>query len=172
VATGYEETPVENPRGVLADFLIELEALLPRTLDGYEGWFPPELRGPLRSAWAELGESFPMADRYLREPPDAVLLDAQLAHVGLAGNQLRLKVGAFRGKLAGLGELITKPMLKSALGWANIILGSLSGIVPGVEAIKEYKESFEQALDDANADNSQGEQAEGPKKPRGGHFKL
>ena len=51
--------------------------------------------------------------------------------------------------------------LRSVLGWANIILGSLAGIVPGGDAIKEYKEAVERAIADEDG-NDDAEDAQQP----------
>lgn len=167
MSTGFEPTPVEDPLAVIADFLSEFQRVIPEALDSQSSWFQEALRQPLQDAWDELDPSFAMADRYTREPPDARLFEAQLAHVGLTGAQLRLKVGAFRGALGTWRQDLSKKGLQSLLGWANIILGSLAGIVPGAEAIKEYKEAFEQTVEDGDTDDEGRRPNE-----RGREFKL
>jgi hypothetical protein len=72
-------------------------------------------------------------------------VNANRSSEGLAGAQLDLEQGGFRRALERFQSRVTRQTLSRVLGWANVILGSLGGVVPGVEAIKEYKESFEQA---------------------------
>jgi hypothetical protein len=128
-------------------------------------------------AWDDLQPSFDMAIRYLSEPPDPNLLDAQLAHAGVKDRLLALKIRGVRRAFVRLRDEGAKVAFKSVLSWANIILGSLGGIVPGIESIKEYKEVCEQAVEDA--DNFGGDDSEeddndpGPRAPRQtGNFKV
>jgi hypothetical protein len=156
MTTSEFETPLGDDRRALANFVSEVRWLLGQMLEDRETWFPSDLREPLRSAWEEIQPSFDMATRYLIEPPDANLLEAQLAHAGLARRQLALKRTRWERARDALRERLTRPVLKRALRWANIILGSLAGIIPGGDAIKEYKESVEQAVEDAEAEADEG----------------
>lgn len=147
--------PVDDDRAALADFASELHEFLPEILDNQATWFREELRGPLWAAWDELQPRFSVVERFLGEPPDPQVLEAQLTNVGLAGAQLALKRQGWRGAVGRFRERLTKRTLRRALGWANLILGSLAGIVPGAEAIKEYKEAYEQALNDGDEGDEQ-----------------
>lgn len=155
VTTDYFETPLGDDRRSLVNFVSEVQELLGNTVADPSRWFPTELHEPLQSAWEEVTPSFDMAGRYLTEPPDASLLEAQLAHVGLTGGQLRLKRTGWERARDAFRERFTKRALGRALGWANIILGSLAGLIPGGDAIKEYKEAVEQAVEDAEADEAE-----------------
>ena len=150
MATSPTAAPLD--RGLLVEFLTTLRSVLEDSLRDPQRapWFLTALYDPLLGGWDDVQPSFDMAIRYLSEPPDPNLLDAQLAHAGFKDRLLPLKIsGAVRAfdRLRGEG---TKLAFKSVLGWANIILGSLGGIVPGIESIKEYKEVCEQAVEDAD----------------------
>ena len=161
MASGFDETPVADAREVLAGFLIELRGFLPTTLDNQAAWVPAELTDPLWRAWREVEPNFDTAVLYLREPPDIEVLERQLSDVGLRDDQLALKETGFRNALGRFRDRLTKPALKSVLGWANIILGSLAGIIPGGDAIEEYKEGHEQALEDGDLDDGGDDDAGG-----------
>ena len=160
-ATG-DERPTD--REELSRFLTELHTVLRSTVDEHGNWFPSLLRQPIRDAWEEVQPNFEIASRYLREPPNAALLDARLASVGLAGAQLHLKLVGFRGALQRFRDRSKRGLLQ-LLGWANILLGTLAGVIPGVEPILEYKEAFERAVaegdDQEETDSGRGE----PEKP-------
>jgi hypothetical protein len=157
VTIGQFETPLGDDRRALANFLSEVQVLLGDTVADPSTWFPTELHEPLQSAWEELKPSFDLAGRYLAEPPDANLLEAELAHVGLTGGQLLLKRTGWERARDAFRERFTRRALRRALGWANIILGSLAGIIPGGDAIKEYKEVVEQAVEEAEGYEAEGE---------------
>jgi hypothetical protein len=163
---GQIGTPAGEDRAQLVDFLREVQEFLPDTLNDHPDWFPAELLEPLSAAWDELQPSFEMAVGYLSDPPDPDLLDTQLAHVGLRGKQLALKLGGVGQSLGRLRSEGTKRALRSLLGWANIILGSLGGLVPGGEAIQEYKEAYEQASKDAKDEDGPAEP------PKSGDFQI
>jgi hypothetical protein len=165
---GSFDTPLGNDRRALATFVSEVEELLGGTLANPATWFPVDLQEPLQSAWEELAPSFAMAPRYLAEPPDANLLEAQLVHVGLTGRQLALKRTGWERARDSFRARVTKRALSRALRWANIILGSLAGLIPGADAIKEYKEAVEQAVEDENDESD----ADTGRPPTRGEFKL
>jgi len=61
------------------------------------------------------------------------------------GADLRLKL---RGALRAIQEFVpnrTRPFFFRAARWVNVLLGSLT-FIPGVEPIKEFKETLEAAL--------------------------
>lgn len=147
-----DSTTTVDPSGMerieLADLLAEFEPFLLSALNEHEDWFVEGLPELLREAWPDVQASFAMAIRYLKDPPDAALLDTQLAHVGLAKRMLRPKIAGVKQALASFADAPRKAVLGSVLGWMNIILGSLKTLVPGIEAVKEIKEVFERAIDD------------------------
>jgi hypothetical protein len=144
----------DGDRAGLVDFIFDVQGFLSEALNDHADWFLADLREPLSEAFDDLQPSFDMAVKYLVDPPDPHLLDAQLAHVGLKGRQLALKLRGTRGALDRFRDAGTKRAFRSVLGWANIILGTLAGLVPGGETIKEYKEAYEQASEDADQENA------------------
>lgn len=130
----------------LRDFLDETEALLTEIIDRRSEFIPGELQPYFVDAWPEVRASISTAkgDLFTR----SVVAD-RLPSAGLSGKQLALKLVAFRRsvdalKLGGW----SRRLLKRVLGWLNIILGSLASVLPGVDAIKEFKEAIENALDE------------------------
>jgi hypothetical protein len=66
-----------------------------------------------------------------------------------------------------------KRLQRSLLGWANVILGSLAVVVPPAGLIQEFKETYEQAVDDAEQERVAREEEEPPEpRPMGGGFEL
>jgi hypothetical protein len=162
-------------RAALAAFLRELQSILPTARADHPEWFASDLLEPLSDAWDEVVPSFEMAIRYLEEPPDANLLDAQLAHVGLGGKQAAVKLKGFADSALDLVNEGTKKAFGRVLGWGNILLGTLASVIPGAEAIKEMKEVHEQAAKDAESDDATAHaEAEPPGRPArvSRHFKL
>jgi hypothetical protein len=152
----------------LAKILGELEQLLTTALNEHEEWFAEDMPSHLREAWPHVQPRITGAIRYLYEPPNPELLDSQLADVGLTEPESVPKKEGWRRAFRRWVRAPSKRALSSALGWMNIILGSLSGLVPGVEAVKEYKEACEQAVEDADEP-----EPPSPKSPRTpGEFNL
>jgi hypothetical protein len=136
----------------LADFLSELHDFLADTRSRHPDWVIAELRQVVAEAWDEVQPSFATADTHLRQPRDPDLLETQLADAGFRPRGRRLKLRGFAWAKETFLRRPTKKALGKVLGWANIIVGSLCGIVPGIEAIKEFKESYEQATSDDGED--------------------
>lgn len=130
----------------LRDFLNETEALLTEIIDRRAEFIPEELQPYFVEAWPEVRASISTAkdDLFTR-----VVVSDRLPSAGLTGKQLALKLFAFRRsvdalKLGGW----SRRLLKRVLDWLNTILGSLASVLPGVDAIKEFKEAIENALDE------------------------
>jgi hypothetical protein len=140
-------------RQELVSFLGELREFLPSLLDSHPHWFADELRDELRAIWnEELPRSFETAIAELTgavpptgQPPTQ--LDNRLQAAGLSGRMLGIKLSGFRRALGRFYSERTKRWFHRAARWANVILGSLAGIVGGAEAIKEFKETFEAAAE-------------------------
>jgi hypothetical protein len=168
--------PAGMDRTELAEILQGFQKVLGEGVYEHEEWFVEEMRVHLQSAWSTFASRIATATEYLNSPPDPQLLDAQLASVGMTGAESIPKREGLGGSIARWFLAPSKRAFQSVLGWANIILGSLSGIVPGIEAAKEYKEVCEQAIEDAELIAGEGGEPESPpsgppKRPRK-NFKL
>jgi len=135
----------QRDQAQLRQFSNELMLLL-SDLVGASGRFVTEdLDADFRAAWGDLEARRVFAD-----------LDVQLARtdlaepldrVGLIADQLVMKLNGWWRALAELRRLGTVAAAKFALGWANLITGSLKEVLPGVELAKEFKEEIELLLD-------------------------
>lgn len=117
---------------------------------------PQHLHRSVLNVWPEIQQRLVELRAALLEAPDAI--DEQLAAAGLTGVQLEMKLDAH--SMASNRARETRPpqpplppagfrkIFKSLLGWINVWLGSLVAAFGG-EAIKEFKEFLEQAMDDA-----------------------
>jgi len=119
----------------LIEFLYNTEGFLAEITE-----HPKMLREDMRplfiKAWHEVLPRFEEARKALAE------IDLEeLEAVGLTGAQLELKI-------EGLNEARKEVpwYLRKVLKWTNIILGSLGEAIPGLGAVKEYKECVEESL--------------------------
>jgi hypothetical protein len=121
----------------------------------HRGWLPRDLGGLYEEAYHEIEYAVGatratlLPEEYGRAPAVyAEELDSELERVGLTGSQLELKRSGWVRALARFEAAPVRSLLLRALRWANIILGSLAGVVGASEALKEFKESVEQGLED------------------------
>ena len=70
----------------------------------------------------------------------------RLVDVGLSGEQLEVKFFGLNKALKRFVTWGTVPALEYVLDWINGILGSLSQVLPGIEALKEFKETVEKLI--------------------------
>ena len=96
--------------------------------------FPEELRGYVLNAWSDIEARIERSREQLRE-----VTEVQFGGVGLTGSSLKLKI---RGFMLALSSGRDRRILR----WMNIILGSLSAVLPLLEPVKQYKEALEEGL--------------------------
>jgi len=140
----------QEARTQLTGFLDELKQLIDE-IPKHPDWTPYQLKEALEEARKSLDHDFERARQGLAQA-GAATLDRQLSDAGLTKPQLDLKLSGFGRAVRRFRDAGGKVLFRRALRWANVILGSLAGIVPGVEAIKEYKESIEAATEDTEPD--------------------
>lgn len=135
----------------LIDFLVELRTLLNELIERGELLRTGEQEEEFHQAWRhiEASRAFALARERLEDPG----IGSGLATYGLVGPPRRLKVNGFRRALRRLAEGWTWVRLKPVLKWANVILGSLTNVLPLIDPIKEFKESWEAAAEDAYEGN-------------------
>jgi hypothetical protein len=71
----------------------------------------------------------------------------------LTGSQLDFKLTGFRRLRERFRSFGSRHVFRRALRWADVILGSLAGVVGAAEPIKEFKEGVEAAIDDRDAED-------------------
>jgi hypothetical protein len=112
-------------------------------VDWRELLFPEDVRSDVEAAWSNLEPRFAGVKDRLGSIPDTRVDEA-----GLSGSQLNLKLTGFRGAVDRFKQKGTVKLLKKLLEWINIVLKSLASIVPGGEALKEFKEAIEKYIKD------------------------
>jgi hypothetical protein len=135
----------------LADFLLILRDVLLRVLEYRQDLLPEHLWDPVQTAWPQANAAIAELQSDLTSPEDPIALDEQLNRVGLAGASLDYKLAGFN---AVIGP-VRPPQGKQHAGWfarvfewSNVILGSLSEVLPDAEVLKGFKEAAEQGLKD------------------------
>ncbi len=113
-------------------------------------FLPPHLQDPAKAAWPGVQARLREARQVLDSRWDE--LRPSLDEAGLTGDQLALKMAGFRHARSSWLSRRLKRLLLGILKWLNIFLGSLGDVlrklVPGFEAVKEYKESLEHGLEE------------------------
>jgi hypothetical protein len=114
-----------------------------------------QMRNLLINAYEELAQNVLQLRYELLRPEDVgPRYDYDLGQVGLTRNGWRVKWHGFSTGIDNLLRHRSRPAAKRVFRWANVILGSLSG-VPGagvvVEPLRELKESIEASGEDAEA---------------------
>lgn len=135
-----------NDKEKLRDLIQRLMQVLNAVVQAREVLFPRGMRDRLEAAWDELQQAG-TTDSILVEIARAQ--ESKLTAAGLTGSQLELKYAEFR--LAHLRFVRRGGLkaLKDVLGWANVVLPSLSVVINVSEPIKELKDAIEKALERA-----------------------
>lgn len=144
----------------LTDFLKELQVVLDDVVANPTDLVPAYLHSDLKQAWPDARASLDELISALAQPSAAV--EGQLQSSGLRGAAFQLKVASFQRYLSLFRRKRRPRWLKRLLSWADIILGSLVAIIPGGDALKEFKEAVEQAADDEDDGSSEAAAAETP----------
>jgi len=150
-----EETTGLADRQLLAQFLVDLKYVLSAFLELRGQLLPAHLRELSVAAWESTDQAFSILQRLLLEPEDPILLVRRLRDVGLTDAPLRYKLAGFdraRQRKQPIEPRKSRSWYRRIFGWANIILGSLAKVLPPAEIIKEFKESAEQGIADAEED--------------------
>jgi hypothetical protein len=143
--------PAPDPRNELRAFVFELQDLLQAIVENQE-LIPSARLGDVQRAWESVQPRFSELIAAL-DGPNIPL--EQLEQHGLTGDELNLKRRGFRGRLFAWGRRINQDWVRSVLRWADTILGSLATVFPVAGAIKEFKESIENLIEDSVADARQ-----------------
>ncbi|MGE4068695.1 MAG: hypothetical protein AB7H88_18115 [Vicinamibacterales bacterium] len=134
----------------LRNVLSSIEAFLKWVVSGSD-FVDIDLRAHFTQALPSVGERIEVAIRQLSEVRDTEeQLWRLLAQAGLVGASLNLKLTLGRRMAERATQPAKPPMtgittrsLQPLLKWMNSFLGSLATALPGVELVKEYKDSVE-----------------------------
>lgn len=128
----------------LEDFLKELRSILEEATISGEGLVPAYLTPLLIEAWPEVATKY----EALQQAVQSGEYETRLQEAGLRGPQFRVKAEGF-GRHLSIFRSDRKPKwLKKLLRWADIILGSLASVIPGGDAVQEFKEAIEAGAED------------------------
>lgn len=160
-----ENIPIEESRvrdrDELRAFTYEIRDLL-RAIVEDSRLIPEAQREDVRRAWESLQHRFTELIAMLDDLNPRETTTARnsrwltLSEHGLTGDELRLKRRGFVRRMFAWGHRINRPWVRSVLRWANTLLGSLAAVFPPAAAIKEFKESLENLIEDSEADDRQG----------------
>jgi hypothetical protein len=137
----------KEDRRDLAIWLDELHALLRSMIEHGAELVGQHRAEEFRRAWKAIEERRPLelAGELLERPE----VEDDLETFGLVGPPLKLKLAGFRRSVRKLFFGFTWTNLKPALKWANVVLGSLTHAMPFIDPVKEFKESWEAAAEEA-----------------------
>jgi len=136
-----------SDRSDLADFMVSVKDILQQVVEWRGLLFREELRQPIADAWLEVQSAFDdVSSRLIGD--DEISEDA-ISRIGLTGKQLELKLKGFNGAWDRFKQWGTVKLLKKLLDWIDIIVGSLASIIPGADAIEEFKDSARQGIEDS-----------------------
>jgi hypothetical protein len=130
----------------LEEFLQELRSVLEEATYSGDGLVPAYLSPLLIEAWPEVATKYEALEYAVQSGE----YETRLQEAGLRGPQFRVKAEGFRRHLSIFRkDTPRKPKwLKKVLGWADIILGSLASVIPGGDAVQEFKEAIEAGAED------------------------
>ncbi len=118
----------------LDEFLRLVREELFTIIDKRLGDLPSELRGHAKDSWPEIDVRIKEAREQLRG-----VSEKRLGELGLTGSSLKLKIQGFMlARASG--------RMRRIFDWINTILGSLSGALPILEPVEEFKEALEHSL--------------------------
>lgn len=151
---GPTEPDRDGDRDELVAFLYGLRALLGAIVEDGR-WIPKAQAENVQRAWDRVQTQFAALIKSINALPgtDVPSKDWEpLDQRGLSGPGLRLELQGFWGRMFAFGRRMNRPWVRSMFRWANTILGSLAAVFPPADAIKEFKESLENLIEDSAAD--------------------
>jgi len=161
---------MSGQENILVEFLSGVRDDLQLAVTDYR-WFATEetwlLEEAVHGAWHDLTSQF---ERALNELAIGETSSNQLRDHGLVGPQLTLKIGFWRrhrqrarelwALMKSTGRRIQSSIVHKLFDAAQIILGSMS-FIPGIDAIKEFKDTIESIADDSDLARANSKPSEG-----------
>ena len=157
-----EEWSEEDGRA-LERFVVQVQELMQAIVDNQKH-IPKDLRDEVKASWeharADLDRLHDAIQLLRQDEPgsDQAGMNADrrkaLREHGLTGVQRRTKLRAWRARLFRFGRPMDRPWLRSLLRWTDTILESLVDAMTLGAAGKEFKQSLENFLADADADET------------------
>lgn len=140
------QTPEEKKdKGKLESFIKNVYQLLNTVVRARNILFSKPLRDDLNHAWLDVTSK---SDDLYAKIRDANYEDLERA--GLAGNSLEMKLKSFDAAYSAWSFFGGIRRLKRLFKWTNLLLGSLATVIPLAEILKEFKESAEIGIDEAD----------------------
>jgi hypothetical protein len=139
-------------RALLVAFVEALNDVLTELVERRRELLPEHLGDVMWNAWPPTHQALIELLRQLAEPEEAELLNQRLNAMALTGAPLRYKLAGFDAAHRQERPPDSKGLrwwFRRIFGWANVILGSLAGVLPPAEVVKEFKEASEQGMEDA-----------------------
>jgi hypothetical protein len=136
---------VEDVHGLLRDVVFEHPELLPGELLNLYGSAVSEVETHVIETRLAL----------LEVPPESLGdLDDKLENAGLSGDQLALKLKGYWRAVTSFRQTLPhrRFLLRRAFRWANVVLGSLAGVIGAAEPLKELKGVVEAGIEDKDED--------------------
>ncbi len=122
--------------------------MLDRTLEDKDravSEFVPAYMYPrLQEAWGEVSTRFDVVTEQIRSG----MHEGPLEDHGLRDPNFRLKAEGFWRNARAWWANPTRHWLGKALAWGNVVLTSLSAVLPAAGMIDEFKQALERAIDD------------------------
>ena len=143
-AGGPEElASTEEQIEAVAEAVRESRHVLEHVCRYHDDWFDEDLRETVARACREVEPLWDKAAVTLN-----INVQTQLRDAGLLGAQGEAKVRGIKKWAREFFRNPNKRFFGKVAKWMNILLGSLASIVPGGEALKEFKEVVEAALEE------------------------
>jgi len=129
----------------LIDFTDRVVDVLDDVVKSRNILLPKTLRSSAEKAWIELK---PKSTQLIRTRIRKTT-PLELEEHGLTGDPLDFKLRGFLDSYDELDENGGLKRFKRMVKWAKIILGSLKGLIPGLEALLEFLEAVERGIENA-----------------------
>lgn len=148
------ETTLSQDVQALQAFVLQLRELLEAVVtDGRH--VPARHLDDVREAWVHAAEDLTSLIQALNPNVTSSQAESLNSH-GLTGAPLRMKLGGWRTRLFNFGRRMDRAWLRSVLRWGDTLLSSLVDAMTLGAAGKEFKESIENFLTDAEEDHLNG----------------
>ena len=128
---------------LIFDFFSNVKAVLNHVYEYREEYLPSNLQ-PMFDLLKDVFQR--IDDTLVSLEQNWETYETELAMRGLTGAHLKYKIEGFRAAFERWDFLVDKELILRVLDWINVVLGSFATLFPGLEAVKEFKETLEQGI--------------------------
>ena len=139
----------KEDREKLVEILEHADSILQTVVNSRNVLFDHKVREVIVPAWVIVKDRIKDAISVLDKNAPSTQFDSSIVEAGLSGEELTLKYIGAKEAFHAFEARGTVFLLRKAMGWLNVFLGSLATFIPGIEGVKEFKETAEEAMDDA-----------------------